>query len=450
MLNERKICGLYIATIISFFAAFTLCSLLVVITIMSRANVEKLQMEKLISEKSRRIHEVISRLLYRTEALSVLVIHGSGDIKNFDEIAPAITDDPAILNVLIAPDGIVSKVYPHNERLVGLDFFNEDAWAGNKEAIAAKESGKLVLGGPFIVAQGVTALVGRKPVYIDTQNEKRTFWGLVSITLKFPEAMDDAKLEILELNGFAYELWRTNPDTNERQVIAHSYKHANPQARYIEKQVTILNADWHLRVAPVRMWYSYPESMALIAAGLLISYLVALVAQKSCRLQGLVITDSLTGVYTRHYFMEASRISMKRSRRLNAEDFILIFDIDRFKNINDTYGHAVGDEVLVETASRIRATLRPYDLFARYGGEEFVIYASGIGCSDAYELAERLRLSICNQEFKYGDICFVVTASFGIAKIGEDQDIEKAIKEADEAMYVAKKEGRNKVKMSKA
>jgi diguanylate cyclase (GGDEF)-like protein len=339
----------------------------------------------------------------------------------------------------------VSKVYPlsGNEAVIGLNFFSEGA--GNKEAMAARDSGNLVLGGPFNLIQGGSGLVGRKPVYIDTENEKHKFWGLVSITLKFPQALDGAELGLLELNGLAYELWRINPDTNERQVILDCYKHADPNARYIEKAVTILNANWHLRVAPVPMWYSYPESIILIVASLLVSLLVATVAQKNSQLRELAITDSLTGAYNRRYFMEAAPVSMERDRRLNVDAFIVILDVDKFKSINDTYGHTTGDKVLIETVSRIRAALRPYDLLARYGGEEFIIYVSNIKLDDVYGFAERLRLSICNQEFRHGDICFVVTVSLGAAKLDDNQDIDKAIKSADEAMYTAKKEGRNRV-----
>jgi diguanylate cyclase (GGDEF)-like protein len=164
-------------------------------------------------------------------------------------------------------------------------------------------------------------------------------------------------------------------------------------------------------------------------------------------LRELAIRDSLTGIYNRRHFLETSQISVERSHRQNVDGFILICDIDYFKSINDTYGHIVGDKVLIEAASRIRVALRSYDLFARYGGEEFIIYVSDLRLSNVNELAERLRLSICSQEFSYDDIRFFMTVSIGVAKVDDDQDLGRAIKNADEAMYIAKNEGRNRVKI---
>jgi len=122
--------------------------------------------------------------------LSALVIQNDGEIENFKQVAAIIIDDPAILNVLIAPSGVVSDVYPlqGNEAVIGLDFFGEGA--GNKEAVMAKETGQLVFGGPFDLVQGGQALVGRLPVWIDMPDGNNAFWGLVSVTLKFPQILD--------------------------------------------------------------------------------------------------------------------------------------------------------------------------------------------------------------------------------------------------------------------
>jgi CHASE1-domain containing sensor protein len=275
--------------ILSFLVSLMLCSFLLTVTIRNRSNVERLQMEHLILEKTFRINEVISRLLYKTNSIATMVIQTRGienDIAEiFDIVAPSIIDDPAIINILVAPDGIVTNVYPieNNEAVIGLDFFSEGA--GNREAMAARDSGTLVLGGPFNLVQGGLALVGRMPVYIDTETERHKFWGLVSVTLRFPDALDAAELSILRTQGFAYELWRINPDTNERQVIASCHEHAGSNVRYIEKHVPVINADWYLKVWPIRKWYSYPENLALIISGFLISFLIFFVMQNNYELK---------------------------------------------------------------------------------------------------------------------------------------------------------------------
>jgi len=160
----------------------------------------------------------------------------------------------------------------------------------------------------------------------------------------------------------------------------------------------------------------------------------------------MVKIDPLTSIFNRRHFMEIACMNIERERRLNGECYIVLFDLDRFKSINDTYGHAIGDDVLIETALRVKSIIRPYDVFARYGGEEFIIYASNVGKDDIFEVIERLRLSLCNNEFKYNNVSFNVSASFGIAHI-YDYDIKKAIINADKALYEAKANGRNNTVM---
>jgi diguanylate cyclase (GGDEF)-like protein len=307
------------------------------------------------------------------------------------------------------------------------------------------------LGGPFKSAQGGEVLVGRLPVYIDTQTKKHKFWGLVSVTLKFPQALDAAELSIFKTQGLAYELWRVNPDTNEKQVILSNYENSKSNHRFIEKHVPVINADWYLKVWPIRVWYSYPESLVLIIASFFISFLVLFVMQnnfvlKRMRfvLEDMAKCDPLTGIYNRRHFMEDSQMDIQRASRQKDDCYIILFDLDKFKSVNDTHGHLIGDNVLIDTTTRIKAVIRPYDLFARYGGEEFIIYASGIDKNGIAALAERLRLSICDKEFEYEGVCLNSSASFGIAHIG-DYDINKAILHADKALYTAKNEGRNRV-----
>ena len=274
---------IYKKTIFSFILAFLVCTFAGIITIQNKINIEKLQIEHLILESSYRINEVISHKLYKTQALAALVIKGDGVVNNFQEIAAVIvSDEPSLANVLLAPDGIVTDVYPLEESraVLGLDFFN-DTFAGNREAILARDTGQLVMAGPFLLRQGHWGLAGRYPVYINTETEKNKFWGLVSVSLKFPEALDDTGISLLEHQGFSYELWRINPDTNDKQVIATGKREFYKNAPYVEKQIRIHNADWYFRIFPIRSWYQFTETWLLMFAGLCISTLLAFLVQKN-------------------------------------------------------------------------------------------------------------------------------------------------------------------------
>jgi diguanylate cyclase (GGDEF)-like protein len=127
---------------------------------------------------------------------------------------------------------------------------------------------------------------------------------------------------------------------------------------------------------------------------------------------------------------------------------VVIFDLDHFKAVNDTYGHQAGDEVLRETARRVKNTIRPYDIFARYGGEEFIILITdmeGIDRTNVINAVERIRTEICNTPVKFENTEISVSSSFGIAYAAPKTDMNTATKRADEALYQAKNQGRNRV-----
>lgn len=439
-------------SVIIFFITLMLCFSLIIIMIFNRSSVEELKMEQLVLEKSIKINEVISKLLYKTQMLSSMVLQHNGEINNFDQIAATIVDDPAIMNILIAPSGVVSNVYPieGNEAVIGLDFFSEGA--GNLEAIMAKETGQLVLGGPFNAVQGGQVLVGRLPVYIDEADGSRSFWGLVSVTLKYPEALDGAGLNELKIQDFAFEIWRINPDNNDRQIISDSGHSYTKKTNYVEKRISIMNSEWYFRILPVKTWYQFLETWISIIISICVSLLVAIVTQDNQKLKSLkgeleILSniDSLTGIYNRRYFMESVVKKIDEVNRMNSVSFIIIIDLDHFKNINDSYGHQTGDKVLKEIAANVARTLRPYDLFARYGGEEFIIFISDIDKESIMKLAERIRQSITMQPIDINGTLLNVYASLGVAKAAPDNDLETAIKLADNALYKAKEEGRNKV-----
>ena len=259
-----------------------------IIAVQYERNAENLNMERLILEKGYAINEAVSQQLYLTKALAALVIHGDGSVNNFHETASVLmAREISASNFLLAPGGIVSDVYPleENRAVIGLDLLNPAEQAGNREAILAYELGDLVMAGPFMLRQGFMGLVGRYPVYIDSGTGDREFWGLVSVTLEFPEALENTGLSTLEEQGYFYELWRQNPDNGERQVIASNSAHIDDKKAYTERPINILNAEWYLRLSPASYWYMHQEIWLLFLAGLAISILCATVVQYSIRLK---------------------------------------------------------------------------------------------------------------------------------------------------------------------
>lgn len=153
-----------------------------------------------------------------------------------------------------------------------------------------------------------------------------------------------------------------------------------------------------------------------------------------------VIQDPLTKLYNRSYLFQELKSRIKSYARSKLPFCIIFFDIDHFKEINDTFGHNIGDKVLKTFATLVKEALRDEDKAFRYGGEEFLILAKYTHAEEAYRLAERLRIKIANHDFKLG--C-PVTISLGISEYKEEDTVDSVITRADEAMYKAKTLGRN-------
>lgn len=163
------------------------------------------------------------------------------------------------------------------------------------------------------------------------------------------------------------------------------------------------------------------------------------------------MTDPLTGLYNRRYAQSYLERIQKHARLKRQPFTVMMLDLDRFKRINDRHGHAVGDQVLIEVAHRLRQNLREVDLVARHGGEEFLIVLPDTGRAEAARAAERLRRTIGDRPVLCPDNGpqVMVTASIGVVVAGETgpatERIGQLVNRADRALYVSKADGRNQV-----
>ncbi len=164
-------------------------------------------------------------------------------------------------------------------------------------------------------------------------------------------------------------------------------------------------------------------------------------------LKMLATMDELTGMLNRRAFLQGANILYENSRRYGRGLYAVLVDIDHFKDINDTYGHPFGDEVLKRFGEILIKGIRKSDIAARWGGEEFIILLQEVKGEDSIAIAEKIRGDIERLEIPFGDKKVRLTASFGIAGLRDgDTDMEELIGRADEALYAAKHAGRNCVK----
>lgn len=165
--------------------------------------------------------------------------------------------------------------------------------------------------------------------------------------------------------------------------------------------------------------------------------------QSETHIRKLMMIDPLTGVANRRHLDERLSMELARQTRYEQPLSVIMADIDRFKSVNDCYGHAMGDTVLKMFSSTLKDTLRNSDFMARYGGEEFVLLLPNTGAEEAIALAERLREATKRIRFEKPELN--LTASFGVTIAHPGESMPEVLSRADEAMYLSKSSGRDRV-----
>lgn len=169
------------------------------------------------------------------------------------------------------------------------------------------------------------------------------------------------------------------------------------------------------------------------------------------QLRRVSVTDALTGLYNRRYFDERMQAELQRAQREQQPVSVIYADLDHFKRLNDDYGHAVGDQVLVAASDWMQSSLRSFDVMARYGGEEFVFFLPKTNNADAKIIAERIRHRVENEVLSTDQGDVGVTVSLGVSsELSQRSDdllevAQRLLRTADEALMQAKQNGRNRV-----
>ena len=185
--------------------------------------------------------------------------------------------------------------------------------------------------------------------------------------------------------------------------------------------------------------------------GMAVFIIFMMTSDLSEKMEKLAMTDGLTECLNRRGFYQEAKTWLTDYMCESKHICLIYWDIDKFKDINDEYGHTAGDIVLAETANRVKQQIKSTDLMGRVGGEEFVILISSATYEEAECIAERLRSTLANKPIKYEKNLINVTASFGVIDIRcSDSPIETAIDLADKALYLAKERGRNQVVRAEA
>ena len=257
-------------------------------------------------------------------------------------------------------------------------------------------------------------------------------WDLAILDRRLPDL--DGVVLCAELKG--------NPDFRTRYVIMLTGE--DEQQDKVEGLE--LGADDYITKP-----FQYPELLARIRAGKRIVDLQKELLETNKRLELLSITDGLTKLHNHRYFQDELARAFEESQRYQRPLSLAMIDIDFFKKINDTYGHAVGDEVLKAVAKLYKASTRSTDLVARYGGEEFGIMMPETTLTDAIAFAEKVRVRIESTSIETQAGPLTANVSIGVASVPHSRihTSKELIVAADKALYRAKKSGRNQVQAEK-
>ena len=277
----------------------------------------------------------------------------------------------------------------------------------------------------------------RISLYVDAPEHSRAYAHWRQALLN--EAAATLRIPVADISDSPHVMLSTSPDSSGAGAVQENAHLLRLPLSFGAEQLGVL-------LLESEMWSTLSREQALMLDSALRHLALDIKnAQRFQQMREVAEHDELTRLYNRRHFENRLNEEMSRFSRYGQPFSLLLLDVDRFKRVNDTYGHAAGDEVLRGLARAIRETVRLTDYCARYGGEEFCILLPGIGPEEAFLSAKRIQKALASQVFSVCGRELRVTVSIGITGMypGEHKDRNTILHEADSAMYAAKAAGRN-------
>ena len=266
--------------------------------------------------------------------------------------------------------------------------------------------------------------------------------GADALEIIATENVDLILLDIIMPEMDGYEVCKNLKLKDETKDIPIVFITAQADEVSIEKAYDVGGIDY------VTKPFKSKELLAKIARELKMQELIFNLKESQKELKLLASTDPMTSLYNRRFFSKVSEHVLNLAKRDKTDVSVIMLDIDKFKDVNDTYGHKVGDDVIIALAKKLQELTRKSDIVCRFGGEEFVILLPETAINGALVLSEKIRLEVEKTVIDLEhDKKLKFTVSIGVSLVdhNEDINIESSIHRADEALYEAKENGRNKV-----
>lgn len=384
-----------------------------------------------------KIDQSLNALLFRSLGLTAYVQAKSGQIDQQEVMAMLAAlhaNSEHVRNYGLAQGTRVAFVYPEEGYTTALGIDYRDVPVQWPDVLAAINTTDGVLSGPVELKQGGEALVFRLPVRVLDE-----YWGLFSTVIDVESYLSEIAASRLSADGSLSI--RTVSGDRQRLLYGEGIEFQDPQSQSVD--VSVPGGHWELALSAT------PDlNTSLFSTWRWIGWLLALLSgvgvttilYQRRALQHLALVDELTGVANRRQFdLLLERFCDKYNRRNSGCFAVLYLDLDKFKEINDEYGHRAGDHFLIELAKRARVAIRGGDLLARWGGDEFAIILDNPTQSNVTHVVDRVR-SLCEQPVHWRDAEFKVGASIGVVHYPEDGlTPEELVSAADQKMYANKR-----------
>lgn len=389
-----------------------------------------------------RIENDIEKGIETTDTLKQVLINGNGQIINFSKVAENLMSY-SIQSVQLAPNGVVTEIYPEEGNEAGkIDLLNDSK--RGEISNYAKDHNITVIQGPIKLKQGGSGLVVRKPIYLEDENGQEYFWGFTIVILRVPEIFEDS-INALSKFKYNYRLSRESSVLDKKYVEVDA--NCDKMIRPVTYNLTVGKEKWKLEIMPRAGW-SNSKTLYLIFFGglslvLLLTELIRvlfLLDERRVELKELAHKDGLTKLYNRYGFDEMAEKMIKKAPE--AYYVVALLDVDDFKLINDMYGHAYGDKALISLAENMQKFFPSSALLGRNGGDEFCILLPNRTVEEVKE--SLIEFTRTPKTFSYKGQTYSFCISLGYAEYPNNA-IERSqlMRCADAALYEVKLHGKN-------
>ena len=430
---KRKIFSIIISIIITLCLSVTLIHLKKGQLIIEEKN-SKLVATQEINKLSNNMQTILNVSMQYVDFFDVIIKNNPNIsfnlIKNYSNSILKYND--IIDNISIAPDGVVEYIYPqeNNENAIGHNLLTDPE--RSKYIEICIESKEAVAQGPVESVQGGLKIFNRKAIFIDDNGEEK-FWGVCVVTVDFDKLLD--MFEILPEKGDYLYALRVYETDGKKDFIWGYDKIFDENS--IIKSIYLPNQIWEVAIYPKSGWHNnITLNIHVYLMLILVFFIIYFYINHYQQIKEAAKLDPLTGILNKKYFERYVKRKIKKNNKYYG---LILIDLNKFKNINDTLGHPIGDRVLKETVNRIKLIISDNDKLGRIGGDEFFLFINDI--KDEKELDTVIN-SIENKmktPMEFGDVKVEVSCSLGGAIYNKDSiSYSELYKIADERMYEKK------------